>query len=260
MEEMIAVCCALPQELNPIISRVNINKKFHFEKTIIYLADLEGRTVAFVQTGIGRENAIIATNHLLKTVDINTIVSSGVAGGIREGIHVGDLIFAEKVHYCGQSNFEGERLAIESSFSCKGDLVRQAMELGDRLGMRSHNGNVLTVDKVIDRSETKRKIGNMDSFMAVDMESAGIAQVANVSGKDFVIIRAVSDGVDDDLSIDSGKIVTDTGKVRVSRLAMNIMRDPHQLANLRQLNKQMKRAARCLSAFMMEYIPLLYGK
>ncbi|MDR4505575.1 MAG: 5'-methylthioadenosine/S-adenosylhomocysteine nucleosidase [Candidatus Scalindua sp.] len=257
---MIAVCCALPQELNPLISCANIRKKFHFEKSIFYQADLKGRPVIFVQTGIGRENAVKATTHLLQTINITIVISSGVAGGIREGIHVGDLIFAENVHYCRQGDFGGERLPVESAFTVKGELVQLALELSDRLGVKYHCGDVLTVDKVIARAETKRKIGRQDSFIAVDMESAAIAQIARDKDIDFVIIRSVSDDVDDDLAIDTDNLITDTGKVRISNLAVNIMRDPKQLANLRRLNKQTKKAARCLSAFMREYIPLLYEK
>jgi adenosylhomocysteine nucleosidase len=239
---------------------VNVVKKFNFEKSIFYQADLKGFPVTFVQTGIGKENAVKATNHLLETVEITTVVSSGVAGGIREGICVGDLIFAENVHYCNKKDFGGERLPIVSTFSSSGDLVRIALELGNRFNLTYHYGNVLTVDTVIGQAETKRKLGSKNSYMAVDMESAGIAQIARDKGKDFVAIRSISDDVDDDLSIDSGNLITDTGKVKVSHLAMNIMRDPKQLANLRRLNKQMKRATKSLSTFMLEFIPLLYEK
>lgn len=257
---MIAVCCALPQELNPLISCVKVTKKFRFEKSIFYQADLKDRPVLFVQTGIGRENAAKAVTHLLQTVNVNTLVSSGVAGGIREGIHVGDLIFAEHVYYCRQSDGEGERLPVGPALPCNGELIRLAQELSVRLGAAYHNGDVLTVDKVVAHAETKREMGSQGSFIAVDMESAGIAQTARDYGKDFVVIRSVSDDVADDLAIDSDNLITDAGKVRISHLAMNIMRDPKQLANLRRLNTQTKRAARCLAAFMIEYIPLLYEK
>ncbi|GJQ58221.1 MAG: 5'-methylthioadenosine/S-adenosylhomocysteine nucleosidase [Candidatus Scalindua sp. AMX11] len=257
---MIAVCCALPQELNPLISGVTITKKFHFGKSIFYQADLKGLPVTFVQTGIGKENAAKATGHLLETVKITTIISSGVAGGIREGIHVGDLIFSENVHYCNESDVAGGRLPIESTFFSNGGLVRLASELGNSLDLKFHYGSVLTVGTVIGQAETKRAIGSQYPYMAVDMESAGIAQIAQDMGKNFVVIRSVSDDVDDDLAIDSSNLITDTGKVKISHVAINIMRDPKQLANLRRLNKQMKRATRNLSTFLLEFIPLLYEK
>ncbi len=257
---MIAVCCALPQELNPLISCVNVIKKFHYEKSVFFLVDLDGQPVTFVQTGIGKENAVKATHHLFQSVNINTVVSSGVAGGLRGGIHVGDLIFGNTVGYSKQNDFVDERLRIESAFSSKGELVKLALKLGNRLGVKYHCGNILTVDKVIERAETKRTIGSQNNSIAVDMESAGIAQIVHDYGKDFVVIRSISDDVDDDLSIDSGNLITETGKVKISNLAMNIVRDPHQLANLRRLNKQTKRATRSLSAFLMEYIPLLNEK
>ncbi|MDR4497699.1 MAG: 5'-methylthioadenosine/S-adenosylhomocysteine nucleosidase [Candidatus Scalindua sp.] len=257
---MIAVLCALPQEINPLISRVNITKKFNFEKSIFHQADLNGLPVIFVQTGIGRSNAVKATNYLLQTLKITTLISSGVAGGIREGIHVGDLIIGENVCYCKQSGFEGERLPLESTLSCTGELVQLAVQLSNRLELRSHNGDVLTVDTVIGGAATKREIGRSTSFISVDMESAAIAEVAHANGIDFVVIRSVSDDVDDDLEIDYDNLITDTGKVKISHLAINILKNPQQLANLKRLNKQTKTATRILSVFLLQFLPLLYEK
>jgi len=257
---MIAVLCALPQEINPLISRVNVTKKYKFEKSIFHQADVNGQSVIFVQTGIGRKNAVKATNYLLETLKITTLISSGVAGGIREGIHVGDLIIGENVSYSKQSDFEGERLSLESTLSCTGKLVQMAVQLSNRLGLRSHNGDVLTVDTVIGGAGTKREIGCRTSFISVDMESAAIAEVANAKGIDFVVIRSVSDDVDDDLEIDYDNLITDTGKVRISHVAMNILKNPQQLANLKRLNKQTKTATRILSDFMLQFLPLLYEK
>ena len=257
---MIAVLCALPQEINPLISRVNITKKFSFEKSIFYHADLNGKSVIFAQTGIGRNNAVKATNYLLQTLKITSLIASGIAGGIRKGIHVGDLIIGENVSYCKQSDFEGESLHLESSYSCTRELVQLAVQLSTRLELRAHSGDVLTVDKVISHAGTKKEIGSRTSCMSVDMESAAIAEVAHAKNMDFVVIRSVSDDVDDDLEIDYDNLITDTGKVKISHLAMNILKNPQQLVNLKRLNKQTKTATRTLSVFMLQFLPLLYEK
>ena len=257
---MIALMCALQQEIRPIMEHLHVSKKFNIEGILFYQADLDGLLVTLVQCGIGRNNAIKATNYLLKSLKINLLISSGIAGGMRQGISVGDLIMAENVSYSKQSDFENGELQLESDFPCKKEVVQLAKQLSSDLELKSHCGNILTVDKVISQAKTKRKIGEQNSFLAVDMESAAIAEVACEKGVEFAAIRSISDDIEDDLEIDYDGIISSEGKVRVSNLALKVMKDPRQLAILRRLNRQTKTAAKRLSSFMLQFIPALYDK
>ena len=143
---------------------------------------------------------------------------------------------------------------------CKKEVVQLAKQLSSDLELKSHCGNILTVDKVISQAKTKRKIGEQNSFLAVDMESAAIAEVAREKGVEFAAVRSISDDIEDDLEIDYDGIISSEGKVRVSNLALKIMKDPRQLATLRRLNRQTKTAAKRLSSFMLQFIPTLYDK
>ena len=256
---MIALMCALQQEIRPIMEHLHVSKKFNIEGVLFYQADLDGLFVTLVQCGIGRNNAIKATNYLLESLKINLLISSGIAGGMRQGISVGDLIMAENVSYSKQSDFENGELQLESDFPCKKEVVQLAKQLSSDLELKSHCGNILTVDKVISQAKTKRKIGEQNSFLAVDMESAAIAEVACEKGVEFAAIRSISDDIEDDLEIADG-IMSSAGKIRVSNLALKVMKDPRQLATLRRLNRQTKTAAKRLSSFMLQFIPALYDK
>ncbi len=257
---MIALMYALQQEMRPIVERLHVSKKFNMEGVLFYQADLDGLPVTLVQCGIGRNNAIKATNYLLRSLKIKLLISSGIAGGMREGIGVGDLIMAENVSYSKQSDFENGELQLESDFPCKKEVVQLAKQLSSDLELKLHYGNILTVDKVISQAKTKRKIGEQNSFLAVDMESAAIAEVAREKGIEFAAIRSISDDIEDDLEIDYDGIISSEGKVRVSNLALKVMKDPRQLAALRRLNRQTKTAAKRLSSFMLQFIPPLYDK
>jgi adenosylhomocysteine nucleosidase len=227
---------------------------------LFYQADLDGLPVTLVQCGIGRNNAIMATNYLLQSLKIKLLVSYGIAGGMRQGINVGDLIIAENVSYSRQSDFESGELQLESSLPCKKELVQLARQLGNKLELKPHYGNLLTVDRVISQASIKKKIGEQNSFLAVDMESAAIAEVAYEKGVEFAAVRSISDDIGDDLEIDYGSLISAEGKVKFSNLALKIMKDPRQLATLRRLNRQTKTAVKKLSSFMLQLIPPLYDK
>jgi adenosylhomocysteine nucleosidase len=257
---MIALLCALQQEIRPIMERLDVSKKFNMEGVLFYQATLDGLPVTLVQCGIGRNNAIMATNYLLQSLKIKLLVSYGIAGGMRQGINVGDLIIAENVSYSRQSDFESGELQLESSLPCKKELVQLARQLGNKLELKPHYGNLLTVDRVISQASIKKKIGEQNSFLAVDMESAAIAEVAYEKGVEFAAVRSISDDIGDDLEIDYGSLISAEGKVKFSNLALKIMKDPRQLATLRRLNRQTKTAVKKLSSFMLQLIPPLYDK
>ncbi len=254
---MIAVLCAIRQEISPIVACMNVSKKFNIDEIPFYQGDMNGRPLTLVQGGIGRDNAIKATRCLLESTNVDLLISAGVAGGIRHGLNVGDLIVAERVYYTKQKDFDGEELHLSSDFACKEEIVRLASQCSDAPETKLHFGNLLTVDKVISKASTKRRIGEQNSFLAVEMESAAVAEVAMEKGVEFAAIRSISDDIDDDLHLDYDNVISDEGKVKVGSIALSVLKNPQKLALLSRLNKQTRRAAKSLAYFMTELIPLI---
>jgi len=254
---MIAVLCAIRQEISPLVACMNISKKFNIDEIPFYQGNLNGRPLTIVQGGIGRENAMKAASSLLESTRVDLLISAGVAGGIRHGLNVGDLVVAENVGYSKQSDFDGEELQLESDFVCKEEIVQLARQYSDDPESKIHFGNLLTVDKVISQASTKRRIGEQNSFLAVEMESAAVAEVAYENGVEFAAIRSISDDIDDDLQLDYDNMISDEGKVKVTSIALSILKNPQKLALLSRLNKQTKTAAKSLAYFMTKLIPLI---
>lgn len=255
---MIAVIYAIRQEIVPMRAHMNVSEKFNKDDVLFYMGDLDGLPVTLVQSGIGRKNAVKATNLLLDTMRVNLLISSGVAGGVKRGIRVGDLVIGENVSYTGQSDFENEDLQLESSFQCKKENVQLAREFSKGIEQKTHYGDFLTVDRVISHAKTKKKIGESGPFLSVDMESAAVAEVASGRDVDFTAIRSISDDVEDNLQLDGDDMITDQGKVKVAALALKVMRRPQTLGMLMRLNEQTKIASKNLASFMSQFIPVLY--
>jgi adenosylhomocysteine nucleosidase len=236
---------------------MNVSKKFDIDEIPFYQGYMDGRPLTLVQGGIGRDNAIKATSCLLESTNVDLLISAGAAGGIRPGLNVGDLVVAERVGYTRQSDFDGEELQLESDFACKEEIVQLARQFSNDPESKMHFGNLLTVDKVISQASTKRRIGEQNSFLAVEMESAAVAEVAYEKGVKFAAIRSISDDIDDDLHLDYDNMISDEGKVKVTNIALSVMKNPQKLALLSRLNKQTRRASKNLANFMTKLVPLI---
>jgi len=254
---MIAVLCAIRQEISPLAACMNVSKKFDIDEVPFYQGDMDGRPLTLVQGGIGRDNAIKAASCLLESTNVDLLISAGVAGGIRHGLNVGDLVVAERVGYTKQHDFDGEELQLESDFACKEEIVQLARQFSNDLESKMHFGNLLTVDKVINQASTKKRIGEQNSFLAVEMESAAVAEVAMEKGVEFAAIRSISDDIDDDLHLDYDNVISDEGKVKVGSIALSVLKNPQKLALLSRLNKQTRSASKSLANFMTKLIPLI---
>tara|TARA_B100000959_G_scaffold198135_1_gene207239 strand:- start:178 stop:951 length:774 start_codon:yes stop_codon:yes gene_type:complete len=254
---MIAVLCAIRQEISPLVACMNVSKKFSIDEIPFYQGDLNGQSLMLVQGGIGRDNAIRATSCLLESTSVDLLISAGIAGGIRQGLNVGDLVVAEHVGYTRQVDFDVEKLQLESDFVCKEEIIQLARQCSSVIESKLHLGNLLTVDKVISKASTKRRIGEQNSFLAVEMESAAVAEVACERGVEFAAIRSISDDIDDDLHLDYDNMISDEGKVKVGNIALSVLKNPQKLALLSRLNKQTRSAAKSLAYFMTKLIPLV---
>jgi adenosylhomocysteine nucleosidase len=208
---MIAVLCAIRQEIRPLVACINVHEKFDIDEVLFFRGDLNGLPLVLVQGGVGRKNAVKAANCLLESIKVDLLISAGVAGGIRHGLNVGDLVVAERVGHSNQCDFDGEELQLESDYVCNKEVFQLARQLSKGMDTKFHFGSLLTVDKVISSANTKKRIGEQNSFLAVEMESAAVAEVAYRKGVKFAAIRSISDDIDDDLHLDYDNIMSDVG-------------------------------------------------
>ena len=257
---MIAVLCAIRQEISPLVASINVHEKFDIDEVLFFRGDLNGLPLVLVQGGVGRKNAVKAANCLFESIKVDLLISAGVAGGIRHGLNVGDLVVAESVGHSNQCDFDGEELQLESDYVCNKEVFQLARQLSNGMESKFHFGSLLTVDKVISSASTKKRIGEQNSFLAVEMESAAVAEVAYRKGVKFAAIRSISDDIDDDLHLDYDSIMSDEGKVKVASIALEVLKNPQKLSLLRRLNKQTRTAARVWLSSCLNLFPLFMIK
>ncbi len=253
---MIAIFFALSQEIASLKSQVNILKKIRYAHATFYQSEFCGFPLTLVQTGIGKKVSE-AIQQLSKHFRIQVMISSGFAGSINPHVNVGDLVIGKRVFSASQNEYEGE-IKVDSVLPCDASMVDLAMRLCDTNTVTAHCGDILSVNSIIHESSTKKSLGDRTSAIAIDMESFAIAEQASAMGVPFLIIRAISDGVDEDMEIHEN-MVTEGGNVSIPATARYLFNKPHHVFYLNRLRRQTKSATNTLSVFFPNFITQIYN-
>lgn len=154
--------------------------------------------IVLMQCGIGKVNAAVGTTLLIRHFTPDCIISTGCAGGIDECLNVMDVVVSRELVYhdvdCGVTlGCElGQVQGLPLRFQGDTRLVEAATKL--ETNTHIHAGLICTGDQFITSRKALDKIKqNFPDGLAVDMESAAIAQVCYLQGVPFVSFRVISD-------------------------------------------------------------------
>ncbi len=161
-----------------------------------FVGDNEDNEVVLMQCGIGKANAAAAASVMITQMDPHCIISTGVAGGIDPILRLMDVVVGTETCYhdvfCGAEIDPGQVQGMPVYFEADDDLVQSAMDLDT--DVRLVPGRICTGDQFITDRERLDKIKEMHpDALAVDMESAAIAQVCNMWEMPFLSFRIISD-------------------------------------------------------------------
>ncbi len=156
---------------------------------------LKDRNIVVRKCGIGKVNAAVTTFDFIKQENPDIIFSTGVAGGCGEDIEIMDVVFAESVSYhdvwCGKPNAKGQIQGLPEEFFAPKEIVSSIKQLNIP---NVKFGKTVSGDWFVDTVEKMREIkNNFPDALAVDMESAAIAQVCHIMQIPFISLRIISD-------------------------------------------------------------------
>lgn len=157
--------------------------------------------VVLLQCGIGKTNAASGVTNLIMTFHPDYIISTGAAGGIDAKLNVMDIVIGKDVCYhdviCGDNYDPGQVQGLPRFFSGNAHLIDIATSL--QTDIRIVPGLICTGDQFItNRDELNVIKEKYPEGLAVDMESAAIAQVCHLWNVPMLSFRIISDtpGVD----------------------------------------------------------------
>ncbi|WP_289758110.1 5'-methylthioadenosine/adenosylhomocysteine nucleosidase [Duncaniella dubosii] len=185
----IGIIVAMQKELALILPLLS-DSSTEVRGTVTYHCGHIGENeVAVMQCGIGKVNAAIGAVSLIDAFCPELVINTGVAAGAGDEVAVMDIVLADRlVHHdfwCIGEEW-GHVPGCPLYFPARLPQIRENENV--KLGLIA-SGELFISSK--DEIDTIR--GHFPDVMAVDMESAAIAQVCEQRGVPFMCLRVISD-------------------------------------------------------------------
>lgn len=181
-----AILFALKEEIRPLLQRARTKQKVVHDRTVVREIVLEGRPFLMCQTGMGMNPAHEGAEFLIHEFHPSCLISAGYAGAVQPHLKTGDLILVSEIRSEAKDRFLPDPALFEKVRTAIGQTNPSALM-----------GPLLTRWKV-GHQEDKRVLSQTD-VLAVDMETAAIAAVAEKLKTPFVSLRVIFDTLEDEI-------------------------------------------------------------
>jgi len=159
---------------------------------LAFTGDYHGKRVTVAGGGMGMPSVGIYTYELFHFYEVDQIVRIGTAGTLSDQVSLRDVVIGVGAStdsaYAAQFHLPGTFAPI-ADFA----LARKAVEAGERLGIRTVAGNILSSDIFYnDDEDALRKWAKM-GILAAEMEAAALYMNAARAGKRALCMLTISD-------------------------------------------------------------------
>jgi adenosylhomocysteine nucleosidase len=220
---MLAILSAMPDEIRVVVeSLTEVTTQTHGRRQY-HVGNFEGTPVVVVFSGWGKVAAAATTAQLIASYDVTDVVFSGVAGAVRHGISIGDVVVGTELI---QHDMDASPIFPRYEVPLLGRALL-ATDPGLRARLRTAAQGFLREDLAAAVSQPSRDwfrisspqalegvIASGDQFVdsageiddlrrrlpqvaCVEMEGAAVAQVCDEYAMPFGIVRTISDAADE---------------------------------------------------------------
>lgn len=193
----VGIICAGDREVAPFLPIICECKTTEKAMLKFYEGTISNVEVVVLFSGVCKVNAAIATQILIDTYHVNTIINAGVAGGMNEKLEIFDTVISTEVAYHDVApNILTEFHPWLETVFFKADqgLLSVAKKAVDKLeqNYKVFWGRMVTGEAFI-ADEGREKINEQFEPLTVDMETASIAHVCYVNNIPFISVRSITD-------------------------------------------------------------------
>ena len=213
----LAVMGAMEEEIEPLLEYFEDVKVTEFAKNKYYEVNYNGLDIVIAYSKIGKVFASLTASTLIEKFGCDTLLFSGVAGGINPELQIGDLIIANKLcqHDLDITAFghphgyvPGGNIYVETSK----ELNDVAKAVAKEKNLKVIEGTIATGDQFVHSQERKNFIESTFKADALEMEGASVAVVCDALNVPFFILRAISDTADMDAGFDFDAFLKSSAK------------------------------------------------
>jgi adenosylhomocysteine nucleosidase len=217
-----------------------------------YQGQIAGVPVTLAVTGMGMRRSRISSGRAMDLLNrIDLIVTSGVAGGLRDDLTVGQVVLGERLLTCRDDDFHPEIVINPptewiSRFATALDASRTSHAIGPMMTSRR---------PIITGADKQRAFVQSGGAIGVDMESAAIALEAERRGLPFVCMRTILDTAGEDVV--GARLMDQEGRVRPLAAARALVTTPRMIIGAARLVRNLRLATRSLASALEAVLPRL---
>ena len=223
-----AILSALVQEQRGLIELLRNPDKVSHAGRDFWLGDLHGQRVVLALSKIGKVAAATTATALIERFGVQRMVFTGVAGGLGQGVNVGDVVVAHdfvqhdldasplfaryEVPLYGKTRFDGDAALTTALFEASRGALAEPRLRRAYPQAQAHRGLIASGDRFVSGAaecsalrETLRLAGH--DVLAVEMEGAAVAQVCHDYKVPFTAVRTISDRADDSAHVDFPRFI-----------------------------------------------------
>lgn len=233
--ETIGLIAAMTQESDALLRLINGWKRISFGQFRGVRFQSKDFDCALIITGWGRKRAGDATRVLLAEASPRALISFGIAGAVNADLQIGDVVVSSK-SYLLENGVPGRSQSLssltEAAWNAAGNvLYTEKANLFKGTAITTHGSQV-----ILQKEEDL-------PHPVLEMETAGIAQVAAEVGVPLVSIRSISDNPQAPIPIDLEAAMDENDNLRIDRLIMMTLRNPRMIFQSSQMMKNTRIAA-----------------
>jgi adenosylhomocysteine nucleosidase len=248
---VLAIVSAMREEISRVSESLSGVETRHLGQRHFHLGTLHDAQVVVVFSRMGKVAAAATVTQLLASFPVTEIVFTGLAGGIRPDLAIGDIVVATdliqhdmdasplfpryEVPLLGRALFSTDlelsrRLERAASGFLSADLPRLAApEVLGSLGIsapRVVRGVVASGDRFFSSSaEVQELHARLPDVACVEMEGAAVAQVCCEYSIPFGVVRTISDIANEDAAHDFPKFLQQVARHYSAGIVARFLRD-----------------------------------
>lgn len=161
------------------------------DKETALLQNLSLPNLIVEKSGIGKVSATVKTMEIINHFHPDLIINSGIAGGLEKTLKIGDMICATHCAYhdvwCGEPNVWGQVQDFPLYFKAD-NFINELLPADIKKGLIVSGDQFITDINALEQIKAK-----FPEALAVDMESAAIAQTCYITHTPFISLRLISD-------------------------------------------------------------------
>ena len=227
----IGIICAMQVEIEGYLSKMTEKAEITISGIRFYYGVLCEKTVVLALCGIGKVFAAMCAQTMILEFSPECIINTGVAGTLSENISIGGTVIATEVlQHDMDTSAIGDPVGLISGINvielpCSERIINIMASAAEELKLPYILGKIASGDRFVSAKDKKEWIKDTFGASACEMEGAAIGQVCYVNNVNFCVLRAISDGGDENASFDYPKFVKEASAraVAVTCLALKYL-------------------------------------